>query len=95
MKVSASVDFDEVAGATEGFSGADLQALMYNAHLEMVNASIAASSQGESIPEKPDEESVEFNAFGGSLDAKKALSKAELAALQRRVCFLYLPPTDN
>lgn len=31
------VELDEVASATEGFSGADLQALVYNAHLEAIH----------------------------------------------------------
>lgn len=34
------------AGKTEGFSGADLQALLYNAHLEVVHEGIAADEGG-------------------------------------------------
>ncbi|KAK9463650.1 P-loop containing nucleoside triphosphate hydrolase protein [Lipomyces oligophaga] len=37
MTVSDEVDLGQVAGATEGFSGADLQAVMYNAHLEAIH----------------------------------------------------------
>lgn len=39
---------DQIAAETEGFSGADLQAVMYNAHLEVVQASIASISIGDS-----------------------------------------------
>ncbi|KAK1229140.1 Peroxisome biosynthesis protein pex1 [Marasmius sp. AFHP31] len=89
LKVSDSVDFGMVAEATEGFSGADLQALMYNAHLEVVNASIAAAASMETL-ESSDKSSeqdqpIEFNAFGGPSDGKKVMSKAEVSALQRRL----------
>ncbi|KAF5345345.1 hypothetical protein D9758_008461 [Tetrapyrgos nigripes] len=47
ISLSPSVDLQHVAEATEGFSGADLQALMYNAHLEVVNESIASSDSPE------------------------------------------------
>ncbi|KAL0577747.1 Peroxisome biosynthesis protein pex1 [Marasmius crinis-equi] len=89
LKVSPSVDFGEVAEATEGFSGADLQALMYNAHLEVVNASIAAAAASAETSSSTDsteqEQPIEFNAFGGPSDGKKVMSKAELSALQRRL----------
>lgn len=44
------VMLDQIAAETEGFSGADLQAVMYNAHLEVVQASIADMSIGDSLP---------------------------------------------
>jgi peroxin-1 len=33
---------DQIAAETDGLSGADLQAMLYNAHLEVVQSSIAA-----------------------------------------------------
>jgi len=36
-----SVDFDLIATESEGLSGADLQAVVYNAHLDVIQASIA------------------------------------------------------
>lgn len=39
VSVSTSVEWDYFAEATEGYSGADLQALIYNAHLEVVHSS--------------------------------------------------------
>src|SRR5712671_609088 len=36
LPISTDVNFDHIADTTEGFSGADLQALLYNAHLEVV-----------------------------------------------------------
>ena len=40
---SRGLDLATVAAATDGFSGADLQALVYNAHLEAVHEAIDAS----------------------------------------------------
>lgn len=36
-----SIDFELIANESEGLSGADLQAVVYNAHLDVVQASIA------------------------------------------------------
>lgn len=44
LTLAPSVDFDQLSSITEGFSGVDLdlQALVYNAHLEVVHAAIDA-----------------------------------------------------
>jgi len=81
--VSPTVDFDEIASRTEGFSGADLQALLYNAHLAVVHSSIletptiSSSSQNDNTP-------IEYAIIGGP-PGQTVLSKAEETALQRRV----------
>lgn len=38
LHLAPSVDLEQLAEDTEGFSGADLQALVYNAHLDVVHA---------------------------------------------------------
>lgn len=38
LECSPSIDFEQLAHDTEGFSGADLQALVYNAHLDVVHS---------------------------------------------------------
>jgi peroxin-1 len=90
--VSPDVDFDYLADATEGFSGADLQALLYNAHLEVVHASVgelstsAPSSNGgdETSSNNNDDIQIEYTSFGGS--AQNAVkSRAEQMAMQHRV----------
>ncbi|KKK27065.1 peroxisome biosynthesis protein [Aspergillus rambellii] len=43
---------DEVAARTEGFSGADLQAVVYNAHLEAVHDALGDRSGGDKPPAK-------------------------------------------
>ena len=41
LTLHPSVDLPDLAAESEGFSGADLQAVVYNAHLDVVHASIA------------------------------------------------------
>jgi peroxin-1 len=83
VSISSSVDLNEVAAATDGFSGADLQALVYNAHLEVIHASLTSTSDKQ-ITSREDENSIEFTSFGGS-KTTSVVSKAEELALQRRV----------
>ncbi|TFK44456.1 P-loop containing nucleoside triphosphate hydrolase protein [Crucibulum laeve] len=85
VAVSPSVDFDSIASATEGYSGADLQALIYNAHLEVIHASIAAADhEPNQLDSQEDEEPVKFTTLGGS-SSRKMLSKAEQTAIEQRL----------
>jgi peroxin-1 len=90
VPVSSDVDFDRLADATEGFSGADLQALLYNAHLEVVHASVgeitASASTTESSNGKDhiDDAPIEYTLFGGPAQRTVA-SRAEQMAAQRRL----------
>ncbi|KAL3475810.1 AAA+-type ATPase [Aspergillus californicus] len=43
---------DEVAASTQGFSGADLQAVVYNAHLEAVHDALGDRTGGDKPPAK-------------------------------------------
>jgi peroxin-1 len=83
--ISPSVDLDGVAAATEGYSGADLQALVYNAHLEVIHASLADTSDKQDVPDEA-ETPIEFTSFGVPA-ATSIVSKADDMALQRRVGF--------
>lgn len=84
--MSASVDIDYLAQRTEGFSGADLQALVYNAHLEVVHSSMKTpDSSGSSDGQDKGEKSIEYISIGGP-SRMGAKSKAEEATMQRRVC---------
>ncbi|KAJ7039144.1 P-loop containing nucleoside triphosphate hydrolase protein [Mycena alexandri] len=80
--VSPSVQIEEIAAATEGYSGADLQALLYNAHLEVVHSSIAGKPLDDGPSTREDEVPVQFTVIGGS--KTKVTSKADEMALQRR-----------
>ncbi|EPS42258.1 hypothetical protein H072_3802 [Dactylellina haptotyla CBS 200.50] len=45
LKIDESIGFPEIADLTEGYSGADLQALLYNAHLEAIHDVIASQEE--------------------------------------------------
>ncbi|VDC01539.1 unnamed protein product [Peniophora sp. CBMAI 1063] len=92
VPVHSFVDFTWLAEATEGFSGADLQALVYNAHLALVHADIGAhASLAEKSGDASGEQKVEFVRFGGGGRKGKGKaeqgvkSQAEEMELQRRI----------
>ncbi|KAF9460743.1 P-loop containing nucleoside triphosphate hydrolase protein [Collybia nuda] len=81
VTITSSINFGDLAGATEGYSGADLQALVYNAHLEAVHATITSASLNSTTS---DEESlIEYMTFGGS-ETAGIKTKAEKMALQKK-----------
>ena len=85
--LSPDIDLEEFAQVTEGFSGADLQALVYNAHLKVVHATIEATRPQEngtstlSDHEKP----IQYVILGGKTKDNKIMSRAEEAAFQKEV----------
>ncbi|KAF7321379.1 putative peroxisomal biogenesis AAA ATPase pex1 [Mycena kentingensis (nom. inval.)] len=83
VQLSPDINLDEIASATEGFSGADLQALVYNAHLEAVNSSLSRSDVPTTVSSQPEEASMEFKVIGGA--QRRVTSKADDMALQRRL----------
>ncbi|KAA1470710.1 AAA-domain-containing protein [Dentipellis sp. KUC8613] len=87
VPISPSVDFASLAEMTEGYSGADLQALLYNAHLDVVHASIkdVAINKSSSLNDL-DDEPVDYISFGGPPEEQKIVkSRAEEVAFQRRL----------
>ncbi|KAI1787498.1 AAA-domain-containing protein [Ganoderma leucocontextum] len=89
IEFGPSVDLGELANATDGFSGADLQALVYNAHLEVVHDTIAHHPAADSSS-KPngvgseDAEPIRYTALGSESQGR-VLSRAEESAFQRRL----------
>ena len=81
LTIAPDVDFSELAHKTEGFSGADLQALLYNAHLEVVHSAISESLNVKVTSEETPLEYVVISASEG----KSAMTKEEEGALERRV----------
>ncbi|KIO06205.1 hypothetical protein M404DRAFT_139729 [Pisolithus tinctorius Marx 270] len=88
ITLHASVNLSDIAKATEGFSGADLQALVYNAHLRVVHAAIDASptlrrsARGTDVDAEA--KRVEYVSLGGSGE-QKTLSRADESQTQKRV----------
>ncbi|EJD40467.1 AAA-domain-containing protein [Auricularia subglabra TFB-10046 SS5] len=89
LTVSPEVDLSEYAAQTEGYSGADLQALLYNAHLDAVHESIAQPLRDASNGVKPGEDThrVRVTSFGGTQGSSgnRLASAAENTALERRM----------
>lgn len=94
LELGEDVDLEVVARESEGFSGADLQALVYNAHLEVVHA--AFEDEERRKEEEEGGKKVAVNGLGGregyrliSQTNGANLSAAARAELGQRVGFLY------
>ena len=100
VPISHDVDFDHLADATGGLSGANLQALLYNAHLEVVHESIqvggghqisvSTCSEGSSskIHRVDNTTAIDHTSFGGPAPAQSnnaVKSHAEQMIVHRRV----------
>lgn len=89
LRVDGTVDLRELARRTEGFSGADLQAVLYNAHLEAVQGVIGEEvrrreEKGSDEVEKEKREELEFLEFVWG-DSKKGKGKEVEGIVQRRM----------
>lgn len=84
ITLSEDAELDELADQTAGYSGADLQALVYNAHLDAVHTSML---DGQVNGKTNDEdEMIEYVTFGGPVGESSAvLSRAEQAQLNKRL----------
>jgi peroxin-1 len=82
LTIASDVDYSDIAHKTEGFSGADLQALLYNAHLDVIHSVIAESPDVRSTSE---EAPLEYVVISSPEPGKAVMTKAEERALERRV----------
>lgn len=73
--VSPSVDFAALAAQTAGYSGADLQAAVYNAHLDAVHEMLAEEQEQNHLV--GEDEDVESSARSKSKGKEKALPDGE------------------
>lgn len=91
IALSPSVDLSAYAAQTQGFSGADLQALVYNAHLDAIHAGLSASEDSSASTKEGgagEPAEIAHTAFGGTDEqAGKVLSRAEQASVNKRVRF--------
>jgi peroxin-1 len=90
IQLDSDVDLVAWAKRTEGFSGADLQALVYNANLEAVHENLNDAEDAKQAAPKTNGDAagkkVKYVSFGGSKANKTTtLSGAERQALQRRM----------
>lgn len=94
MTLADDADLEDIARATDGFTGADLQALMYNANLEAVHETIDqnnASGKGKSSGIPDEGQKIQYITFGPDGSEKKVLSAAEEMEIQRQVRSLMHP----
>jgi len=90
-----SVDLADIAVETEGYSGADLQAVVYNAHLEVIHASIAPvvemkgkgkdKGKAGAVSKGPEKIKRNYRQVAPAEDTDVAKSLADRAAMTSRV----------
>lgn len=91
MTLVDDVDLESIARATNGFTGADLQALVYNANLEAVHETIDqkplndGSGGGDKGSILDEDQKIRYISLGPEGSEKKVLSNAEEMAIQRQV----------
>lgn len=87
IHLSPSIDLSTLASQTAGYSGADLQALVYNAHLDAIHEGLVAAEgeAGSGEGKKEEEEEVRYVSIGGGEEGGKVLSRAEQASVNKRV----------
>lgn len=109
IRLAEDVDLAAWARRTDGFSGADLQALVYNANLEAIHESMSASEAkgsqdgegriGAASGHKDGASKVRFVCVGGGTSAKTnagvTMSSAERQATQRRMELIAQNAADN
>jgi peroxin-1 len=89
MKLESDVDLKVYAEKTEGFSGADLQGFLYNAHLEAIHGVIDMDSFKEQQNNKSDKKSSnEKSDFVMNGSNKVPLTLAEKGHISQRVTIL-------
>lgn len=98
IAMSSDIDLSDYVQETEGYSGADLQAVVYNAHLECIHSNIAsdkAKGSDEAVPNASSEPAeIEYISFGGKrqVNGHAATSQADKAMMSRRVgAVRYMP----
>lgn len=91
--MSPSVDLQQIAEYTEGYSGADLQGLVYNANMDAIHSALPhfGTPHATSSPS----ENVEYISFGGSSTEPEIQTEAEKTAFQRRVCRIMLTSNSS
>lgn len=78
-----SIDLEKAADMTDGYSGADLQAVIYNSHLESVHDTLSQIEMPSSPSSSSQKASPEFVVLKSG--ENKQESRAEAAATAARV----------
>jgi peroxin-1 len=87
MTLASDVELADYAEKTEGFSGADLQGFLYNAHLEAIHGSIDIESFKEAQNKNEKKEQKSDFVSGAR---KVPLTLAEKNQISSRVSFFFV-----
>ena len=101
LTLHPSVDLFDIAEESEGYSGADLQAVIYNAHLEVVHATITSTTidndgdriirkgkgKGEAIDYGSQKPRANHRQVAPSEDEASEPSQADITAMTKRVSY--------
>lgn len=92
IALAPDVNLSGYIDSTRGYSGADLQAVIYNAHLECIHEKISAAEQRQTSALEPEATETPFITFGASKQspAQSVRSRADAAKFARTVRS-YLP----
>lgn len=89
MHIAPEVSLTQLAAETEGFTGADLQAVLYNAHLEAIHDVLARKEEEDLVASRDltseDRDTVTFTRFTLSDKVSAPKTSAELAVARARV----------
>ncbi|GAA5923458.1 AAA family ATPase peroxin 1 [Sporobolomyces koalae] len=90
LHLSSSISLEEFAETTQGYSGADLQALMYNAHLDAIhsglNADQDAAEDVDTAKKGEQDNQIKFVEISGNgKEGGGVRSKAEQAVVNKRL----------
>lgn len=89
IALDPSVDLAEYTAQTEGYSGADLQAFIYNAHLDAIHETLTATESAAAASASTDksvDQDIAYTTFGGTAsESGNVLSRAEQAVVTKRV----------
>lgn len=92
IHLSENIDLHDYVDGTEGYSGADLQAVMYNAHLECIHSNISAAKSAADAARETEangavETELEYISYKGDRQANghAVESRAEKAKMTKRV----------
>ena len=105
VHVHPSVDLNVWAQRTEGFTGADLQALLYNAHLDAIHDTLPTHSEEKQPRDQrtgvsyvaiaPSPANGEGADYSGAAPTKRAASSAEQSALVDRLSRMLAAPEER
>lgn len=89
IPLGSDVNLDHYAEITEGFSGADIQALLYNAHLEVVHLTLGGLENNGTGEPLLHPTQVQYQIYN-PLSKPRVTSKADHDAMLMRVSAIIL-----